>query len=199
MGFRSVHGLPDAAADGDMIILDQDGIIEPETVHRTAAGLDGLEFEGAQARCRLAGVGDAGPSAGNRIDIAFGEGRDAAHPAEKIERDAFRCQQRAGLAIDGGDDVTGSNRIAIAHMAFDHGVGIHLPDRLDGRLQAAQHAGIARLEIEFRLLARRDTGQRGEIAAPALVFGQSAGDGILDDEIGQGRNGHDVSYSAGTV
>src|SRR3954469_21336258 len=51
---RALQGFGDAAGDGDMVVLDQHGIVETEAVIAAAADADRVFFDGPQSRRGLA-------------------------------------------------------------------------------------------------------------------------------------------------
>ena len=59
----------------------------------------------AQAGRRLAGVDDARRGAGDRLDVAGGEGGDARHPLHEVEGDALGPQHGARRAVDAREHV----------------------------------------------------------------------------------------------
>ena len=79
----------------------------------TAAAADGVPFEGAQAGRGLAGVGDACAGARDGVDVAAGEGGDAAHPLHEVEPGPLRGQHAAGGARDAREHRAGGEPVAV--------------------------------------------------------------------------------------
>ena len=93
-------GLSDAAGDCRVVLLDEDGVAEPEAVIEPAAGLDCALLELAQAGRRLTRVEDARLGAVNRVDVACGQRRHTRQPPEEVERHALTGQDRPRRAFD---------------------------------------------------------------------------------------------------
>ena len=64
MGAGAGQGVADIAGDGDMVILDEHGVVQAETVVTAAAGAYSIFLHRPQARRGLARAGDAGGGAG---------------------------------------------------------------------------------------------------------------------------------------
>ena len=73
-GLRSCEGLGEdggqAAAEGDVVVLDEDAVLEVEAVIGAAAAADGIFVEGAQAGDGFAGVEESGGFV--FLDLALG-------------------------------------------------------------------------------------------------------------------------------
>ena len=64
----------DAAAEGDVVVLDEDAVGEVEAMVGAAAAEDGVLVEGAEAGDGLAGVEYVGLGAGEFVGVAGGSG-----------------------------------------------------------------------------------------------------------------------------
>src|SRR5262249_32333741 len=76
---------PNAAGDGDMIVLDQDRVIETETMIVTAAAAHRVFLQRAQTGRGLARAHDARLGMGNAGDKSRRRGGNTGEMAEKIE------------------------------------------------------------------------------------------------------------------
>src|SRR5262249_31768623 len=130
---RPLYRRGDAAAETQVVVLDQHGVVEAETVVRPAAGAHGQLLESTEAGWRLARVEDDRTRSRDGIDLARGQRRDPGEPAEQVERGALTGEERAGAAGDPG------------HLALDR-VAV-AGDRLevDTRVELAEH-GLDELE-----------------------------------------------------
>ena len=115
--FRPLQRLGDAAGDGDMIVLDQHGVVEAEPMIAAAADADRVFLDRAQTRRGLARADDLRLGVADRRDHGRRRRRDSAQTAQEIQRDPLRRQNAARRAGDGGDHVAGRERRAI--VAFD--------------------------------------------------------------------------------
>src|SRR5262249_10229297 len=86
---RAVDSLADRTDQPEMVVLDQDTVVEPETVIRTAPTADGVLLELAQAGRRLTGVEDDRACSVDRVDVAPGERRDPAEAADQVESESL--------------------------------------------------------------------------------------------------------------
>ena len=96
---------PDAARRGDMVVLDQNGVVEAEAVIDAAAGAHGVFLHRAQAGHRLAHADDARLVALHRLDQRRRGRGDAAEMAEEIERDALGREHAARGTVERRDAV----------------------------------------------------------------------------------------------
>ena len=103
----------DAAGGGDMIVLDQRGVIQAEAVVEAAAAAHGIFLQGAQAGQGLAGADDARLGALHRLDQRRRGGGDAGQMAQEIQRHPLGGQDGAGRAADGGQQRAGCNVAAV--------------------------------------------------------------------------------------
>ena len=94
-----------AAAERDVIVLDEDPILQVEPVVEAAAAADGVFIQRAQAGDGLAGVEDLGLGfcGGDRADVFVGEGGDAGHALHQVEDDALGGEDAGGVGADDGD------------------------------------------------------------------------------------------------
>src|SRR5262249_11742881 len=99
-GLRALEHRADAAGDGDVVVLDQHGVVEAEAVVETAAAAYGVLLEGAQARRRLARAANARARAGDAADEFMRRRRHSGKMADEIKRDAFGGEDGAGGARD---------------------------------------------------------------------------------------------------
>ena len=72
------HRLGDAAADGDVVVLDQDGVIQTEAVVDPAAAGHGVLLQRAQPRRGLARIRYPRLGPGDGLDVGARQGRHAA-------------------------------------------------------------------------------------------------------------------------
>ncbi len=89
-----------AAGDGDVVVLDQHGVIQAEPVVRSAADPHRVFLREPQPRHGLAGAAHLRPGAGDGVGDAARAGRDAAEVAEEVQRRPLRRQDAAGGAAD---------------------------------------------------------------------------------------------------
>jgi hypothetical protein len=125
-GLRALEHRADAAGDGDVVVLDQHGIVEAEAVVETAAAAHGVLLQGAQARRRLAGAANAHARARDAAHEFMRRRRHSGKMADEIERHPFggkhgaggtRDRHERGLRRDGG---------AITRMGRDLDIGCKL-------------------------------------------------------------------------
>ena len=91
----AAHGLGDAAAEPQVVVLDQDAVVQAEAMVRAAAAAHGELLQRAQARRRLARVEDRRAGAGDGVDVPARQRRDTGQPPEQVQRGALAGQQRA--------------------------------------------------------------------------------------------------------
>ena len=89
IGVAAVDGFVDASGKVDVVVLEQNHVEESDAMVASAANLDGLLLEHAQAGGGLAGVEHAGVGAFETLDVAVGGGGDAAHALHDVEHEAL--------------------------------------------------------------------------------------------------------------
>src|SRR6185437_5791523 len=115
-GTGALHRGPHAAGDGDMIVLDQYRVIQPETVVRSAAHPHRVFLRGAQSGHRLAGATDLRLGTHDRIGDAtplrwhrkFSAVRSAVRMPRADPRTVAIRSPGASLAPSGRSTVTSS-------------------------------------------------------------------------------------------
>ena len=191
-GLGCAKRLADAAADRDMVVLDEHGVIEAEAVVHGAAAAHRVFFKSAQAGRRLARAADIGVGVGDQRHIFRGHGRDARHARQIVQRGALGGEDRAGVARHARHrGAVARHARAILHQRFKANAGVDQPEGglRDG--QAADHAGLAHGEDGGGLRARRDRRQRGDVARAAKVFVKGGAHGVFEiDRIEEGH-GHE--------
>ena len=110
-----------AAAERDVVVLDEDSVLQVEAVVDAAAAADGVLIQRAQAGDGLAGVEDFGLGfgGGDGADEFVGEGGDAGHALHEVEDDALGGEDAGGVGADDGDGLA----LADADAVEDLGVG----------------------------------------------------------------------------
>ena len=175
------HG-DDAAGDRDVIVLDQDRIIEPETVVEPAAAAHGIFLQRAQAGRGLAGTADPHFGAGGVADIIGGEGGDTGKPADKIQRGALAGQHGARRARNRQDLHARGDHGTVAKMSLDADVGRQFLKHRNRQRQSGDHAGLSRHQDGMGVGCFRDGGHRGDIAGASEIFVEGALHGFIDHE-----------------
>ncbi len=174
------EGGADSAGGGDVIVLDENGVVEADAVIGDAAGCGGRLFERAQAGGGLAGVEHAAAGAGDGIGVLAGESGDAAQALEEVEGDALAFEQGAGAAADSGED-----------LAIDAGIAIVLEELqvidaaaqgvdLGEQVEPGDDEGLAGQEAAGGHLGFGDAGAAGDIAGADVFFEREADDWVHD-------------------
>ncbi len=187
-------GEPRLQEDREVVVLDEHGVREREAVVAAAAAHDGVTFEGAQSRCRLARVHDPRLRVGDEGDVLRREGRDARHPLREVQADPLARQDGARRAGHGRERLSGRERVAVGAVERD----------LDARIGEPEGGGEDLGPREDALLARRehgvcDRGLRHERlareVAPGGILDEGGGDDAVD--LGPGQHGAPARLAAG--
>ena len=179
LGLDTFEGGTDATGGGDVIVLDEDGVVQTKTVVGDAAGRGGLFLEQAEAGGGFAGIEDADAGAFDGADVARGEGGDTGEALEEVECDAFAGQERARGTFDVGDGVAGGEMVAIVGSEFEEADAAAevIDDRQDDG--AGENEVLAGEEGTGGLGVSGDAGVGGDIAR-ADVFVEGAGDSFAE-------------------
>ena len=103
----------DSARGCDVVVLDQDGVVEPEAVIETPAAPDSIFLERSHARGCFACTDDTHFRAGDGVDKRARSGGYARQMTNEIQGDPFRSQYTARIAIDVRDDIAGSDCLPV--------------------------------------------------------------------------------------
>ena len=179
---QALERLGQPAGGGDVIVLHQHSVIEAEAVVDAAAGAHRVFLEGAQARRRLAGAGDARSGAFDRGDVGSGERRDAAQMPKKIERGALGREQRPRLALDMRNPRCGSDLAAVGDIGNELGVGVERLEACRSEILPCDHARLARDDLGLGGGVSRDDRIGGDVAGLPEVLFQRGGDRAMDEE-----------------
>lgn len=181
LGLDTFEGGADTTGGGDVIVLDEDGVVQAETVVGDTAGRGGLLFEQAETGSGLAGIEDADAGAFDSADIAGGEGGDAGEALEEVEGDAFAGEERARGTFDVGDGVAGGEMVAIVGSEFEEADAAAevIDDRQDDG--AGENEVLAGEEGTGGLGVSGDAGVGGDIARTD-VFVEGAGDSFAEPD-----------------
>ncbi len=181
-GLRALEHRANAAGDGNVVVFNQHGVIQPETVVETAAATNRVFFERAQARRRLAGTADARTRAGDTAHELVRRGRHPREASQQIERGAFgakhgACRPRHRHQLGFGRDAR-----AVAHIGGNVDLRRKLGKGRGHERQARDHARRARHDDGAGRCVFGDRGGRGDIAGAAEILGQRARDRRIDLE-----------------
>ena len=138
----------DAAGRQDVVFLDQNGVIEAESVVAAAAAKYGEFLRAAQAGQRLAGIDDLRARAGDGVGELAGLGRHAGEQLQEVEGGALAGQERPGRAFDFAEQLVGGDALAVG------GVPVYADRRIE-RLKTGVEPGAA---AENGVFARDDGG-----------------------------------------
>ena len=172
----------ETAGQGAVVVFDQDGVVQSETVVGSPTAAHGVLFEGAQAGCGLAGADDLRAMRRDDGDEVAGGGGDAAEAAEEVESGALGGEEDARRASHGGEEGTGLGVFSVT--AVRHGLHgrVERAEGGEGDLQAGDTAGVTDGDVRFALQIRRQTGIAGQVSGAAEVFFERAADDGLVEE-----------------
>ena len=99
-----------AAAERDVIVLDENAGGEIDAVIGASAAEDRVFFKGAHAGDGFARVEHAGVRALNRVGKLARERGDAAEVLQQVENDALATEQHARVVANDGENLAGDGR-----------------------------------------------------------------------------------------
>ena len=142
-GLRGAHRGADAAGDRDVIVLDQHAVVEPHPVVVRAAHASRIFLERAKAGDGLARVEQRRAGAGDRVDIAPGQGRDSRQMLERVERRALGGEHRPRQPLQLQDRAARADRVAVVRELIDLHVGIERAEEGGGDVEAGDDDRLA--------------------------------------------------------
>jgi hypothetical protein len=145
----------DAAGGHDVIFLDQDAVMEAETVVAAAAAGDGVFLRQAQAGQGLARVDDARAGAGDGVDVEPRDGGRGREQLQEIQRGALGGEQGAGVGFDLANDLASADGVAVAHVPANLGKGIESSEAGVEPCRSGQYRDFAADDSALRALVTR--------------------------------------------
>lgn len=133
---------PESGISGEMIVLDHDHVIEPETVILAASSADGGFLEEAKTRSGFAGVEDdrRGPCDG--VHEAAGKSGDGGEALKEIEGNALGGEDGADGAGELEGCLSGDEALTVGGNALDGKGGIDPAEDFRGSIDAGCNCGI---------------------------------------------------------
>ena len=147
--------LADAAAERDVVVLDEDAAGQVETVIGASSGEHGILFQRAQPWDGLAGVEHVGFRAVHGVDILASQGGDAAKVLHEIENHALAAEQDLSIVANHGQNLSVMHPNAVKNLRMAD----HLVPRLRRRplVQMAENVKNPRHAPQARVLDTRKT------------------------------------------
>ena len=152
----------------DVVILDQQTVVERQTVVDATAGSHRIFLEDAEGRCGLAGIKDRCPTI-RRVNEASRQRGRAGHPLQEVERGALGGQQGRGESRDANHGLTRLAPVTVLAQPRHLGMGIELAERLEGHLDSGEHPGRLDHHLPDRPLLARHR-RVGRHIAPAHIL-----------------------------
>ena len=171
VGFGPCQGFLHAAGHGDVVVLDQDGVVEPQPVVVAATGADGVFFQQPQSRCGLPGVHHPGAVGSGQIRQFSGPGGDAGQVLEQIQGQPFPGEHAPGTAGDLGDEGPRFQRFSVPGQGFKSQAGVQHLEHPPGHLHPAEDPRILGVDDSAGHRLCRQQGLTGQIPA-AHIFRQ---------------------------
>ena len=169
---RRADGVAPFGEPGEVVVLDQDRIVEPDPVIPAAAAADGILLQRPPARGGLAGIEDDGPGARDLGDEPRGQGGDPTEPLEEVQGRAFQGQQRPYRASHPCDHGPRRHAVAVADERLPEVAELEAPGQDRHDRQTRDHPLGPRHEPRHAAGLARDRDRRGQVAGLAEVLGQ---------------------------
>ena len=141
---RIPHGLSHAACRGDVVVLDEHGIVQTDAVVDGSACFGCSFFQQPKAGRGLAGIEDLAASAFDGSYELIREGGDPGELLEEVEGHALAFEEFAGIANDGRDAVAVVEAVTVGakkHKPIGIDVGKNFEAGKDHRFADEEIAG----------------------------------------------------------
>ncbi len=158
-----------------MVVLDQDGVVQPHPMVACAANADRVFFEHTQRRRRLSRVEHLDP-ARRPFHVHPDQRRNAGESLEEVERRPLADEQRPHGREHLGDHVARVASFAVTASRDAANAGLELPERFACDIETGHHAWLPGDERAAAVRAARHNRSRGDIAGPDIL-----GEGAPDD------------------
>ena len=179
---RCGDGRADAAGYGDVIVLDQDGVVEAVAVVGAAAAPHGVFLEGPLAGNRLPRAADARLRVRHPIDELCRVRGDAGETAHVVECHPLGGKDGAGIPRHRRHVLPGGDAVAVPHQRPEHKRSRLLAKGRIGTGEAGDHARLARRDDGGCLGARSDRRSGRDVAGEAEVLEQGLPHGVVDED-----------------
>ena len=128
---KSFKSRPHAACRGDVVVLDENGVIQPHPVVPDAAGSGRELFKAAQSRGRLAGVENLTTGTLYLFDVPCRERGDTTEALHEVQSGSLQGKQALRGSRYASDDIVGINRNAAFTKNLKFFFCINLLQQLD--------------------------------------------------------------------
>ncbi len=186
-----LDGLGDAAAGGDMVFLDKEGIKQADAVVVAAAAGHSILLRQAQAGQGFAGVEQFHRGALHQVGIVLAAGGHGGQGLEEVQGAAFAAEQGAGRAFQVEQRLVRADPFAIAYLPVHGDTRVELAEYRVDPGGAGDHGGFASNDGGLGQ-ALGGNQLRGDVAA-ADVFCQGAAHigldfaaEVVESEVGHG-------------
>ena len=179
------HGLRQAAGMHQVVVLDQDGVIQPHAVIAAPAGAHRVFLQDPQPGQGLARAGDA---RGRALGLCHGssrQGGDAAQVRHEIQRGALGRQQRTHRPLHACQHLPGPYPLPVLRPGLERHGRIEQVKGQAGQIQPGHHAQLTTGHVKTGRGRRRNDGSRRDVATPPQVLGQRLPHERLQHDIGQ--------------
>ena len=180
VGGAAVQGAGYAAAEVDVVVLEQNHVEQPDAVVDTAADLHGFFFEHSHTGCGLARVKHTGVGALEPFHIAVGHGGDAAHALHDVEHEAFGLQEGAHLSRDEHGNIAGLDGGAVGEQYLHPERGVETVEHFLGNAHAGKYSFFLDEQLGSSLCIFGDAAEGGVVAVADVL-----GEGEVDETVVQ--------------
>ncbi|MNE48342.1 hypothetical protein D3C80_1427980 [compost metagenome] len=170
---RCCHRFRHATAGGDVVFLDQEGIVKADAVVVAAAAGHGVFLRQAQAGKGLAGVQQAHLGAFHQVGQETRTGGDPRQHLQEVQRAALAAQQRAGRAFQVEQRLVGRGAITVGHLPVHSHTRVELAKHGVDPGSAGNHAVFAGDDGGLGQALGRDQ-LRGDIATADVLQQRAA-------------------------
>ena len=165
-----MNGFGDAAGGADVVVLEQYPVGQIVTVVGSAAYLNGVLLKGAHIGCGLAGVQQHGIVACQLVHIFSGDGGNAAHTLEVVQRRALAGENGLNVAVQGAQQLALLHPVAVLHRAVKAGGIVQQTEGAEEHIQPADHAVVLTDQLRAALLVYRHHRVGGHILVVNILF-----------------------------
>ena len=166
------HGLRQAAGMHQVVVLDEDGVIQPHAVIAAPAGAHRVFLQDPQPGQGLARAGDA---RGRALGLCHGssrQGGDAAQMRHEIQGRALGRQQRTHRPLHACQYLPGLHPLPVLRPGLECHGRVKQVKGQAGQIQPSHHARLTAGHIETGGGRRWNDGSRRDVATPPQVLGQ---------------------------
>ena len=138
--------LPDAAGEGDVVVLDEAPVVEAKSMIASSTDEHGIFVEETKTRRGLSCIHDLSARPFDGIRVTLCHSCDSGHPLDQVERDALAHQEDLRQTFDPRELLSRLGALAVVHERFELHPGLEVGENGFRHFESGDDQGFFREE-----------------------------------------------------